>query len=108
MKTFEQKIMARVRRIYYLKKVVNPLMLKLYGVGVLSIGVVSLVSVRNVFMNMPALTDVGSMYNFTTTALMHTEVTVQFVFGTLIVLAVLIVRDAARNFSHGARHLAVE
>lgn len=92
--------MARVRRIYYLKKVVNPLMLKLYGVGVLSVGVASLVSVKNVLANMPALTDVGSMYTFTASAILHTEASVQLALGVLAVFVVFILRDATKNFSH--------
>ena len=106
-KELEQKIMKRVMRTYYLKKVFNPLMFKVYALVVAFIGVSSLVSVTNVFKNMPSLLEVGSLYTFMSSAIANTEVSVQLVLAVAVVVGVLLIRDTIKNFSYSGQ-LVVE
>ena len=103
----EQKIMRQVRRTYYLKKVFNPLMFKAYALIVAFVGISSLVSVTNVFKNMPSLLEVGSLYRFTSSAILNTELSVQLVLGIVVIVGALFIRDTIKNFSY-SRQLAVE
>jgi len=103
----EQKIMKQVIRIHYLKKVFNPLMFKVYALAIASIGITSLVSVSNVFKNMPSLLEVGQTYRFVSSAVANTEVSVQLVLAVAVVVGVLLVRDTIKNFSYSAR-LAIQ
>jgi len=99
----EQKIMKQVRRTYYLKKVFNPLMFEVYAFVVTCAGIFSLVSVTNVFKNMPSLFEVGGVYHFTMSAIANTEVTVQFILGVAVVIGVLLVRDTIKNLSYSQK-----
>ncbi len=90
--------MKRIRRIYYLKKVINPLMMKVYALLVLTLGIGSLVSVQNVIANMPSFAELGSVYRFSVNAFLYTELPVQIVVGATFIIALLLLRDAAKNF----------
>ena len=96
----EQKIMKRVMRMYYLKKVFNPLMFKVYALTIAFIGMSSLISVTNVFKNMPSLFEVGNLLRFTSNAITNTELSVQLVLGVVVVVGVLLTRDTIKNFSY--------
>lgn len=85
---------------YYLKKVCNPLMFKVYTLTAALVGMTSLVSVTNVFKNMPSLLEVGSVYRFVNSAIVNTELSVQLVLGITVLVAVLLVRDTIKNFSY--------
>lgn len=89
--------MKRVHRMYYLKKALSPLALKLYGAALIVAALVSLVSVRDIIANMPSLASISDMYLFLSVAIMHTETTVQLALAVFILLAALSVRDAIRN-----------
>jgi hypothetical protein len=99
----EQKIMKQVTRTYYLKKVFNPLMFKIYALGIAFVGISSLVSVSNVFKNMPSLLDFGSVFRFVNSAIVNTELTVQLVLGVAVVIGVLLIRDTIKNFSYSGK-----
>ena len=101
--TLEQKIMKRVVRTYYLKKAFNPLMFKVYALGVAFVGISSLVSVSNVFKNMPSLLEVGSVYTFIHSAITNTELSVQLVLGVAVIVSALLIRDTIKNFSYSAK-----
>ena len=101
MKTLEQKIMARVRRIYYLRKLFGPTAVKLYTMFGIVAGLFSLVSVANVVANMPGLDAPSEAAAYLTQAALHTEGTVQLLLAGFVVVAGLMIRDIV----HGARHL---
>ncbi|NQV93194.1 hypothetical protein HQ403_01715 [Candidatus Kaiserbacteria bacterium] len=96
----EQKIMKQVTRVYYLKKVFNPLMFKVYALVVALVGMSSLISLTNVFKNMPSLLEIGKLYTFTSSAIANTEVSVQFVLAIVLIVGVLLIRDTIKNFTH--------
>ena len=102
-KELEQKIMKQVLRVHYLKKVFNPLMFKVYALVVAFVGMSSLVSFSNVFRNMPSLLEFGSIYNFTSSAIVHTEFSVQLVLGAVVIIGALLIRDTINNFSYSAK-----
>lgn len=97
MKTLEQKIMSRVRRIYYLRKLMGPTAIKAYALVALTLALVSLVSVVNVVTNMPSVTAPLSMVRFFTSAVLKTEAAVQVLLVGLCLLAVLMARDIVRT-----------
>ncbi len=101
--TLEQKIMKQVVRVHYLKKVFNPLMFKAYILVAALLGMASLVSVANVFKNMPSFLEVGSLYNFTSSAIVNTELSVQLVLGAVIFIVALLIKDTIQNFSYSAK-----
>lgn len=103
----EQKIMKQVMRTYYLKKVFNPLMFKVYALSVAFVGMFSLVSVVNVFRNMPSLLEVGNVLRFVNSAIANTEFSVQLVLGVVVIVGALLIRDTIKNFSYSGK-LAVE
>lgn len=100
MKTLEQRILARVRRIYYLRKLTGPTALKAYGLVVLSFTLVSLVSLVHVVSNMPSVTAPASLVRFMAAAVLHTEWSVQAILMALVALLALMVRDI-RSHMHG-------
>ncbi len=102
-KEFEQKIMKRVMRMYYLKKVINPLMFKVYALTAATVGIFSLVSVTNVFKNMPSLLEAGNVLHFASHAITNTELSVQLVLGIAILVGVLLIRDTIKNFAYAAK-----
>jgi hypothetical protein len=95
MKTLEQKVMARVKRMYYLRMVVNPTSLKLYGLAALAGTLLSVVSVASVYANLPgsplaALSYIGR-------ALIETELVVQCALSGALLLGLLLLRDVVRS-----------
>ncbi|MBI2618337.1 hypothetical protein HYW58_02715 [Candidatus Kaiserbacteria bacterium] len=101
----EQKIMARVGRIHSLKRVLNPLMLKVYAFVAVSAGMLSLVSIKNVFLNMPPLFELQGVYYFVIAALRNTELSVQIISLALFILVLLLVRDTVRNLTFHAPYV---
>ncbi|MBL7045768.1 MAG: hypothetical protein ISR99_01940 [Parcubacteria group bacterium] len=99
-KELENKIMRRVTRMYYLKKVINPVMLKLYALAVVAGITTTLVSVKSIVANMPSLFDVGNLVYFSKYALTHTELSVQVTVALAGVVAVLIIKDSIVKLTH--------
>ena len=94
--------MRRVYAVFFIKRAVGPTALKLYTLMLASAGIVSLVSVGNIFANMPA--DLVGAFTFVFYALSHTEFIVQLlVFGTL-GAALWLVRDIIQGLQ-AAPHL---
>src|SRR3989338_4754885 len=93
----ENRIMLRVRRMYYLKKVINPFAFKVYGLAAVALGTFKMVSVQNVIANMPGFLDLGSMYVFMRAALLNTELSVQLALIVATLLALLVLKDALKR-----------
>ncbi len=96
----EQKIMKQVVRMYYLKKMFNPLMFKVYTLVIALAGVTSLVSIANVFRNMPSLLNIESVYTFISSAITNTEFSVQFVLGITVVVSLMLIKDTIKNLTN--------
>jgi hypothetical protein len=105
----KNRIMRRVYAIYVLRKVFSGTAYKIYAGVALLFGIKVFVHVAAVAENMPDLTDLAGLYNFSLYAIMHTEFAVQFiVFGTA-ALAIWVMRDSIRNIlAHEAVHGAMQ
>jgi len=91
----KQKIMRRVRAIYLLRKIVNPVSLKCAVLLAFTTGVVSVVSTGSIVANMPHTFDIAALFHFSSYAFMNTEILVQaFILGTIGVMLWL-ARDVA-------------
>ena len=102
----QKKILKRVTRMYYLRKVINPVGFKVFAFGIGFVGVVSLVSIKNVFANMPALFDIVGVYYFSKYAFVNTEFAVQLTLITVLGFGLWLVRDIVRNTTGGQLHLS--
>ena len=70
-------IMSRVKTIYWIRRAIHSPSLKALILCALVGGVASLVSVSNVFANMPSFSDVQAVLNFFLYAFTHTATSVQ-------------------------------
>lgn len=91
MKTLEDKIMDRVYRLYILRRVFHPTLLKVYVALSCVLFVASLVSIHHVIENMPTVFAISDVFAFVRDAFINTEVSVKiFLIGVLISLALLL------------------
>ena len=97
MKTLEQRVMTRVRRIYVMRKLFGPTAVKLYTMFGITAGLFSLVSVANVIANMPPLTAPTQSMTYLVRAALHTEPSVQLLIMAFILMMVLMMRDIMRS-----------
>lgn len=70
-------IMARVKTVYWTRRILGSPLLKAFLLVVLGAEVVSLVSISNVFANMPSVSDVRAVVDFFVYAFVHTATSVQ-------------------------------
>lgn len=95
--TIEDKVMARVRRIHLIRQFMHPTLLKMYGGAVLFMTLNSMVSLANIVANIPPVTTPIQIVRFAMSAIVHTELFVQFVVLGLVVVSSLLVRDIVQN-----------
>ena len=101
----KKRIMRRVYTIYAFRKVLSRTAFKVYAGLLLLYGIKVFVHVEAVANNMPQLSDLKGLYNFTTYALVHTGIAVQLIVFGVAGLAVWVMRDAIRKVvsnSHNA------
>ncbi|MBP9760266.1 MAG: hypothetical protein KBD24_02750 [Candidatus Pacebacteria bacterium] len=106
MKTLEDKILARVRRMYLVRKFFAPTALKAYSLGLCVMMLGYFVSIVHVVANMPSLTTPGALTFFIVNALTHTEIVVQILFAVACVAILMLVRDFIRGVEGQNTHLA--
>lgn len=97
MSNIETVVLARVRRIYLMRRIFNTTTLKVYGAVVLFGALASLVSVANVYANMPSFMAPKEFFTFSYTALLNTEVLVQLLLISFVMVIGLSVRDILKN-----------
>lgn len=90
-----KKIMRRVYALYVMRRLLSPLALKAYTLVLLFTGTAALVSVSNVFKNMPQLGDVGGILYFSLAAFLNTEVLVQMLVVGMVIFLAMLARDVA-------------
>jgi hypothetical protein len=93
----ETVVMARVRRIYLMRRLFNTTTLKVYGAVVLFGALASVVSVASVFANMPSFTAPKEVFTFSFRAVLNTEVLVQLLLVSFVMVVGLTVRDILKN-----------
>ena len=107
MKSIEQKVMKKVRRVYYLRKATSITALRLYGTIALTALFGSLVSIQSVWANMPPLMSPVNVLDFLYRAVVNTDLAVQGIGIGLALLTVLLVRDIVRGVRSEAHPLLV-
>lgn len=95
----KRQIMRRVYFISLLKRVLHPFVLKGAVLVVLIVIGSILVSVPNVIVNMIGAIKAGSFFSFIINTVLRTEVLVQVVSLSSVVLVAWLVVDAVRSFS---------
>ncbi len=96
MSTIEHVVMGRVHRIHAMRRYVNRTTLKMYGVIVMAVALVSTVSVTNVFQNMASLS-IFDAFGYVVNAMTTTEVFVQALLIGIAVVSVLALYDIRKN-----------
>jgi len=97
MSNVEHIVMARVRRIHFLRQFVNPTLLKVYGAAILFGALASFVSITNVYENMPSLLAPMQFVNFMVNAVLNTELVVQVLLAGFAAVLGLMVADMVRT-----------
>lgn len=92
------KIMRRVYFVYFMKRALHPLMMKVYVLFAAFIGVLAFTSVPHVFANMPF--EPLNLYTFGAHAFMHTDLVVQVSVLLGGVTMLLLASDVLKSFSH--------
>lgn len=87
----EKKIMRRVCWSCYLRRAINPFMVKIYALVAILVSIISTVSVANIIENTAHITNIAGLYSFYASAFANTEVIVQalVVGGAVLLLWVL-------------------
>lgn len=97
MNNIETVVMARVRRIYLMRRLFNTTTIKVYGAVVLLGALASVVSITNVYANMPSFMSPKEMFTFSFRAVLNTEVLVQLLLVSFVMVIGLTVRDILKN-----------
>lgn len=97
----KQNVMRRVWFVYRMRHIVNPVSAKVLACLVLAVVTASVISVRNVLMNLPTLSDIPNLAKFVLAAFANTEVVVQASVILGAVLFLLLIRDTLRHLQFG-------
>jgi len=96
MSTLKNRIMLRVYALFALRFALSPLGLRALGLLAAVFTILFSVSVRHVFMNMPAAYDLPALLTFHAQAFLHTSLLVQVATLATISLCLFVVRDALK------------
>ncbi len=96
----KSRIMRRVRTIYFLRKVINPFMIKLYAFVAFFVSVSSLVSLPDIIRNTKNISGIEQLTIFTTSAFSSTELTVQILSISIAFVAIWILFDLVNSYKN--------
>ncbi|MEK7477943.1 MAG: hypothetical protein AAB645_01060 [Patescibacteria group bacterium] len=97
MTILKEEIMIRIRFIYLIRQAANSVLVKLAVIASL-LGLVSLwVSVKNIYHNAPALSDLTGFLGYSTNAFLHTGLAVKVTVIALLYLGWLLGLDILKN-----------
>lgn len=94
---FNDRVMARVRFVYYLKKVINPTFIESCIFISLAIAGTTFVSLRSIIYNAPTVTDIGKTFLFWINAYLNTEIQFQIIIIAMIIIGELLVFGTFKN-----------
>jgi len=94
----KKKIMRKVYLTFFLRKVFNPMAIKLYMLATFLGTSVSFVSFGSVLANTPRITDIGALYSFSTSAFLNTEFAVQFLSAGALLAIFLLMKDIVKIY----------
>ena len=89
--------MRRVRRIHYLRVLLSPVRIKLYGLAALTTALFSTVSFAHVYANMPSVLAPSAHIHFALSAISHTEFSVQVLLVGVFITLCMLGRDLLRT-----------
>jgi len=95
----KKRIMRRVYTTFLIRKILSPLAVKMYVLAAFVGFSVQFVSVGNVVANMPRLTDLSALYNFSTSAFLNTEFAMQILSAGVLVAIFLLLKDIVKMHS---------
>ena len=101
----KERIMRRVRAVYYLRMFVNPFAFKMYALIFVFAAVASLTSIEQIILNMEGINNAAAFYGFARAAFANTESVVQVLSSGALILSILALLDLARPdaFPHSLR-----
>ena len=94
MNDLQNKIMRRVLIIHSLRRLISPIMIKLYVITGLFVAVVSKISLPDVIQNLPKASNFDAQVNFFSTAFAHADSAIKLALISVIVLALWLAKDA--------------
>ncbi len=89
----QKRIMRKVCWTCYLKRAINPFMVKLYTLTVISISIATSISIPNVIKNTVAINNPSTLYSFYISAFTNTEIIVQTLLVGGVVFAIWLLKD---------------
>lgn len=89
----QKKIMRRVCWTCYLRRVINPISVKIYAIIAVVIAIVLNVSLQSVIENTAHITNISGLYSFYIAAFVNTEVFVQSLIVGGVVLSLWLLKD---------------
>ena len=98
-KKLKKRIMRRIYFMFFLRKMTSSFAIETYALVSFIGFLLSLVSFKNVFANMPSVTNVPALYNFYTSAFLNTEFVVQVLFAAAAGVLFLLVKDIIKLHS---------
>ena len=98
----QKRIMRRVCWTCYLRRLINPIMIKVYVLLAMAVTIVSVVSISNVIANIANITNLGGLYSFFVVAFFSTEVLVQSLIVGGVVFALWLLKDILKTRIHFA------
>ena len=94
----DKKIMRNVYAIFVLRKIINPVSIKLYTALVFAWLGTFYVSLKNVFANMShSVADVTDLYHFSLSSFFNTELVVQVLTIGIVVMSFWFMKDVVKN-----------
>jgi hypothetical protein len=97
----KKRIMRRVYLIYTLRQLTHPVVIKTFLFFATIFAGSKLVSVTDIILNMRGLSDFKGFVNFSFSAFFHTDLFVQMITITSLLIFMAILTDIIRNFSGG-------
>jgi len=94
---YKKETMRRIYMVFLIKKLYGRIAMKMYAVLALLYFQTYLVSVKNVLMNMPSVTDLGAVARFYSYAFLNTQTSVQVLTVLLGATILWLFRDLFRR-----------
>lgn len=91
--------MRRVYFIYAVRQLTSPLSLKAVTLGACALAATYWVSLSQVFLNMPSMSDFAALFKFFSSAFIETNGAVKLLVIASLGILFMLLRDIVRNFS---------
>ena len=96
-KKLKKRIMRRIYFAFFLRKATSVFAIEVYAFVFFAGVLLSSVSLKNIFANMPKLTDISALYTFYVSAFLNTELMVQFLLTGVFAAAFILFKDIIKS-----------